>query len=60
MSVGAQASIVVAGVGAGGVLRGLSDISKWAKLDTFDTSRFRIDSNTRRFFGFWFVMPQHS
>jgi len=31
MSVGA--SIVVAGVGVGGVLRGSSDVSKWAKLD---------------------------
>jgi len=29
------ASIVVAGVGVGGVLRGSSDVSKWAKLDMF-------------------------
>ena len=34
MSVGA--SIVVAGVGVGGVLRGPSDVSKWAKLDMFE------------------------
>ena len=35
MSVGA--SIVVAGVGVGGELRGSSDVSKWAKLDMFET-----------------------
>jgi len=34
MSVGA--SIIVAGVGVGGVLRGSSDVSKWAKLDMFE------------------------
>ena len=43
MSVGAR------GVGVGGVPRGSSDVSKGAKLETFNTSQFRIDSNTRRF-----------
>jgi len=31
------ASIVVAGVGAGGVLRGSLDVSEWAKLDMFES-----------------------